>query len=490
MKNVIRLTVVLMGLSCCLTSIVRADEDFKARKYSSADGHALLYRIHTPKNMDTSNAYPLILFFHGAGERGDDNERQLVHGVKPMLDYSRASGSPAIIVAPQCPKDEQWVNVPWAADAHRMPQAPSHAMGLAIDLLKETMGTLPVDPQRVYVTGLSMGGFGTWDILQRMPDVIAAAMPVCGGGDTHMTEKMTNVPIWAFHGGRDTVVKTQRTRDMIAAIKKVGGSPKYTEYEGVGHNSWSATYSDQAVLKWMFQQRKNCDSASGIPVQGYTLVWADEFDGTALDMTKWNYRQLGPRKGGVNVRDTVSVDGKGHLILTTKQSGAVYHTAMIATQGKFDPTYGYFECRVQLQKQIGHWSAFWLQTPTMGHEVGNPTRSGTEIDIYEYLRREGDAVHHTLHWDGYGKDHKSAKKQPVIAGLSSGWHTFGLLWTKEQYVFYIDGKETWRTNQAVSQRSEYLILSQEVGKWAGDITQAELPDHLYVDYVRVYQADD
>ena len=226
---------------------------------------------------------------------------------------------------------------------------------------------------------------------------------------------------------------------------------------------------------------------SSIPMKGYILVWSDEFNGTALDMTKWNYRRLGPRKGGVNVKDTVTLDGKGHLVLTTKQSGEKYHTAMIGTQGKFEPTFGYFECRVKLQKQVGHWSAFWLQSPTMGKEVGNTADSGTEIDIFEYLRREVDIVNHTLHWDGYGEDHKSAQKKPQIPGLSEGWHTFGLLWTEEQYVFYVDGKETWRTNQAISKRSEYIILSQEVGKWAGDITKAKLPDSLFVDYVRVYQ---
>jgi beta-glucanase (GH16 family) len=224
-----------------------------------------------------------------------------------------------------------------------------------------------------------------------------------------------------------------------------------------------------------------------IPVKGYELVWSDEFNGTALDMDKWDYRALGPRKGGVNVKDTVALDGKGHLVLTTKQSGKEYHTAMIGTQGKYETTFGYFECRVKLQEEIGHWSAFWLQSPTMGREIGNPEKSGTEIDIFEYLRKRGDVVQHTLHWDGYKKDHKMLKKTPSIPGLSTGWHTFGLLWTENEYVFYIDGKETWRTDKAVSKRTEYMILSLEAGSWAGDIRKASLPDSLYVDYVRVYK---
>ena len=235
--------------------------------------------------------------------------------------------------------------------------------------------------------------------------------------------------------------------------------------------------------------KQGADTTSDIPLEDYKLVWSDEFNGTTLDMAKWNYRSLGPRRDGVNVKDTVTVDGKGHLILTTKRNGDEYNTAMIGTQGKFETTFGYFECRVKLQEQIGHWSAFWLMTPTMAKEIGNTAVSGTEIDIFEYLRREGDTVHHTLHWDGYKIFHKSTTSKPNIPGLSEGWHTFGLLWTDEEYVFYVDGRETWRTNQALSKRSEFIILSLEVGEWAGDISEAKLPDSLFVDYVRVYQKD-
>jgi len=224
-----------------------------------------------------------------------------------------------------------------------------------------------------------------------------------------------------------------------------------------------------------------------IPVDGYALVWADEFDGGTLDLTKWDYRGLGPRREAVNVKDTVSLDGQGHLVLTTRRAGDQVHTAMIATHGKFEPTFGYFECRVTLQQEVGHWSAFWLQSPSYGDPADNPAMAGTEIDIFEYLRRRGDRVQHTLHWNGYGKHHRFALKAPEIRGLGRGWHTFGLLWTEDEYVFYVDGQETWRSTKAVSHRSEYIILSLEVGPWAGDIAEAELPDHLYVDYVRVYQ---
>jgi len=219
----------------------------------------------------------------------------------------------------------------------------------------------------------------------------------------------------------------------------------------------------------------------------YKLVWSDEFTGEELDPGKWDYRQLGPRRDAANVKETVTLDGKGHLILTTRRSGDQVQTAMIGTQGLFETTFGYFECRVKLQEQVGHWSAFWLQTPTMGQHIGDPARAGTEIDIFEYLRREGDLVHHNLHWDGYGEHHKHAGTDVRVPGLGQGWNTFGLLWTHTEYVFTINGQETWRTTRGVSQRDQYIILSLEVGKWAGDIADATLPDHLYVDYVRVYQ---
>jgi beta-glucanase (GH16 family) len=223
------------------------------------------------------------------------------------------------------------------------------------------------------------------------------------------------------------------------------------------------------------------------PLADYKLVWADEFDGQSLDPGKWDYRGLSKRRDAVNVEDCLALDGEGHLVLTTKRVGNEYHTAMIGTQGKFEACYGYFECRVKMQTQPGHWSAFWLQSPTMGTPVGNPQAAGAEIDIFEYLTKRGDRIQHTLHWDGYGQDYRSAQRITAVAGLRGGWHTIGLLWSPLEYVFSVDGRETWRTNKAVSHRSEYIILSLEVGKWAGAIAEAQLPDHFYVDYVRVYQ---
>ncbi len=230
--------------------------------------------------------------------------------------------------------------------------------------------------------------------------------------------------------------------------------------------------------------------AHAAPPPGYKLIWSDEFDGKELDQTKWTYRGLGPRRDAVNTKDAVKLDGQGHLVITTSKAVAdgktQYQTGMIATQGKFEHAFGYWEVSVKLQKQEGHWSAFWLQTPTMGKPVGDVAKAGTEINVFEYHSRWKDGIQHTLHWDGYGKDHQTAAFKATGKDLADGYHTIGLLWTAEKYIFYVDDKPTWETDKGVSQRGEFIILSLEVGKWAGDIAKANLPDSMYVDYVRVY----
>ncbi len=227
-------------------------------------------------------------------------------------------------------------------------------------------------------------------------------------------------------------------------------------------------------------------ASAGPPTEEYKLVWADEFDGTDLDVAKWDHRQLGPRRGAVNTRRSVSLDGNGHLLITTRKVGNEYHTGMIGTQGKFETRFGYFECRVRMQRQIGHWSAFWLQSPTMS-EVGDTKKTGAEIDIFEYLCKQKDLAQINLHWDGYGKQHRSAGTTKRLPGLGDGFHTIAVQWTPADYTFYYDGREVWRTAKGISHSTEYIILSCEVGKWAGDIAHATLPDSVEFDYVRVYQ---
>jgi predicted peptidase len=163
---------------------------------------------------------------------------------------------PAFVVAPQCPEGEQWVDTPWTADSHTMKEKPTEPLRQSLELVESLAKVLPIDQNRLYITGLSMGGFGVWDAIQRHPDRFAAAVTICSGGDPAYAEKIKHIPIWAFHGDADTTVKPKRSREMIDALKKAGGNPKYTEYKGVGHNSWEQTYADPKLYEWLFAQNR------------------------------------------------------------------------------------------------------------------------------------------------------------------------------------------------------------------------------------------
>lgn len=229
---------------------------FEAREYVSPKGGKLPYRMLRPKNYDESKSYPLVLFYHGAGERGSDNSRQLVHGMADFASDRARDKYPCFVIAPQCPEAVQWVDTPWTAEAHIMPAKPTEPMRLSLELTEALAKEFSIDKQRLYVTGLSMGGFGVWDAMQRRPDLFAAAISICGGGDLNLAKQIAHIPVWAFHGADDPAVKPKRSRDMIAALKAAGGNPRYTEYPNTGHNSWTATYANREVHEWLFAQRK------------------------------------------------------------------------------------------------------------------------------------------------------------------------------------------------------------------------------------------
>ena len=225
--------------------------------YTNAQGATIPYRFAAPKAVEAGKKYPLVILFHGAGERGANNVSQLVHGATDLLNYMREKKIEGYFIAGQCPSGKQWVDTPWTQLSHTMPEKPSESMALMIELIEKTMKELPVDRDQMLVTGISMGGYGTWDIVQRHPDWFAAAMPCCGGGDATLAWKIRDVPIWAFHGDKDTVVPFKRSRDMVAALWAVNGKIRYREYPGVGHGCWGPTYADwDNVLSWFFAQRK------------------------------------------------------------------------------------------------------------------------------------------------------------------------------------------------------------------------------------------
>jgi predicted peptidase len=208
---------------------------------------ALSYRLLKPATVEEGKKYPLVIFLHGSGERGDDNKAQLKHGVAEFA--KRRKEFPCFLIAPQCPAGQRG----WGLSAKSGVAAPGK---LVLDLIDKTCKDLPIDTKRIYLTGLSMGGYGTWTLLADKPDLFAAAIPICGGGDPESAAKIAKIPIWVFHGDKDTAVKVERSRDMVAALEKAGGKPKYAEYHGVGHDSWTRTYANVKVLAWLFAQKK------------------------------------------------------------------------------------------------------------------------------------------------------------------------------------------------------------------------------------------
>lgn len=218
----------------------------------------------------------------------------------------------------------------------------------------------------------------------------------------------------------------------------------------------------------------------------WRLVWHDEFDGNTIDTAKWEVLGNSRRRGHWWWKADSYLDGNGHLVLRTATDGKKFTSGAIRSQGKFEHRFGYWQCRCKLPAQEGHWPAFWLfSRPGVG-KVGNDGRDGTEIDIVEMPWRT-DQIQQALHWDGYGKHHRSAGQKARVPGLGKGFHTFGLHWKPDEYVFYADGKETWRTKAGgVSQVKAFVKLTEEIGKWGGDIRKAKLPDHFLVDYVRVF----
>ncbi len=225
------------------------------RTFEGAGGKVLRYRI-AEKIPEDGSKVPLVLFLHGAGERGTNNVSQLRHGVGELVCWLDEHEKGYRVIAGQVPNGKRWVEVDWGAKSHDMPKEPSETMALLMEFLDRQLLDPAVDLSRVYVTGISMGGYGTWDLLCRRPEVFAAAMPVCGGGDVSQAAKIAKVPLWVFHGGSDSVVPVCRSRNMVSALWQCDGNVRYKEYPGVDHNCWTPTYADQDVLKWFFAQRK------------------------------------------------------------------------------------------------------------------------------------------------------------------------------------------------------------------------------------------
>lgn len=232
--------------------------DLQSRIFSdSATGLALPYRLFVPADCDAKIRCGLLLFLHGAGERGTDNQAQLKNDALAWIAPQAQAGHPTVVVYPQCPADMQWVDAPWAEGTYSMAEtAISKPMVAVMSLLAALRQGLPIDANRIFVTGLSMGGYGTFDIIARNPALFAGALPLCGGGDPSQAPALRDLPIWIFHGDSDPAVPVRGSRQMVRALRDAGGSPRYTEVAGWGHDIWTRAYQDPNVLRWLLAQKK------------------------------------------------------------------------------------------------------------------------------------------------------------------------------------------------------------------------------------------
>lgn len=250
--------ILFMLLGLLSVGALRAEDAFEKRTFTGANGKTLPYRLLSPAKLEPGKKYPLVVFLHGAGERGSNNESQLQNCARDFAKPENREKYPCFVIAPQCDGAYRWCEVDWGdPKPHTTPKEPSVPMGLLLSVLAEFTKQPTVDTNRLYVTGLSMGGFGTWDIITRNPGMFAAAAPICGGADVTAAPSLAKLPIWVFHGGSDDVVKTVRARLMVEALKAAGStSVRYSEYPGVGHGSWGNAFAEPEFFTWMFAQKR------------------------------------------------------------------------------------------------------------------------------------------------------------------------------------------------------------------------------------------
>ncbi|MET3880558.1 dienelactone hydrolase family protein [Chitinophaga sp. OAE865] len=259
----------ILLIACSLSGSLAATAQDSLSQYSKESfirkGDTLQYRLLLPANYDRHKKYPLIVFLHGAGERGRDNEAQLKHGGAMFLRDTIRANYPAFVLFPQCPDNQTWAPMKFVRDSTgKVIQAdfpldgdPTPPTALLNQLLDNLLASGKVDTKRVYIGGLSLGGMGTFYEITKRPNLFAAAFPICGAGNVAAAGNFAKkVPVWIFHGGNDKVVPVEASRAYDAKLKALGAEEKYTEYPGVGHNSWDNMFVEPGFMPWLFKHRK------------------------------------------------------------------------------------------------------------------------------------------------------------------------------------------------------------------------------------------
>ena len=204
-------------------------------------------------NADRQGRFSLLLFLHGAGERGSDNKRTKLNGVGKIAKYILDNDLKVVMLIPQCPEEQRWIGAPWEVMSHRMTDKPSKTLAAALALLDAKCTEFDVDPAQIRVCGISMGGYGTWEAICRRPGFFAAAFAVCGGGDETQAPKLKDTNIVVFHGAADNVVPVERSRNMVEAVRRAGNEQLlYVELPGVRHKSWEIAFGDVKAMDKFF----------------------------------------------------------------------------------------------------------------------------------------------------------------------------------------------------------------------------------------------
>ncbi len=248
----------LFSLGGLRAQSARVDTLLKS-EFRASSGRVLPYvllHLQATKTSATDKPIALIVFLHGAGERGVDGVSHTRVGLPKLLHTVSKLGENCLILAPQCPENHRWADTDWKLKEHILADTAYWTLQAAQELLRHIEETQPVDKKRIYLTGLSMGGFGVWDWLMRDTQRFAAALPICGGGDYRQAQRLAHIPIYAAHGLKDKLVLPRRTTDMTAALRKAGNQ-KVRELllPNAGHLCWDEVYAREEAIRWLLAQQ-------------------------------------------------------------------------------------------------------------------------------------------------------------------------------------------------------------------------------------------
>ena len=256
-STILYLTVFALLPLSALAHGPQINEEYAKHVFVDSLDNSIPYRMLSPSEIESDKKYPLVLFLHGSGERGDDNEKQLSHGASVFSNPVNSDKYPAFVVFPQC-KEKYWTDK--IDERFFMPGSPvppeSRTEKTLMELIENLIENNPIDRDRIYIVGISMGGIATYDLVCRYPDIFTAAVPICGAVNPERLLEAKNVGFMIFHGEEDEEVPSYCSREAYKALNSIGANVEYTEFAGIGHDCWSSAFNHPTLLSWLFSQRK------------------------------------------------------------------------------------------------------------------------------------------------------------------------------------------------------------------------------------------